>query len=135
MARELDLDRKTVRRCLGQAARGTNGPGDRYKVAKCIQTEPVFCGFGRSAHSKVMSVSVQRGEIVTAPRYVRSKGRTGRVVRLLWRMARAGSAPVPTESREAPRWISGHGVGYSLARDPATYLGVYIRDDPSIDAV
>ena len=31
---------------------------DRYKVAKCIQAEPVFCGFGRSAHSKVISVSV-----------------------------------------------------------------------------
>ena len=27
-------------------------------VAKCIQAEPVFCGFGRSAHSKVISVSV-----------------------------------------------------------------------------
>ena len=34
---------------------------DRYKVAKCIQAEPVFCGFGRSAHSKVISVSVLRG--------------------------------------------------------------------------
>ena len=33
---------------------------DRYKVAKCIQAEPVFCGFGRSAHSKVISVSVLR---------------------------------------------------------------------------
>ena len=33
---------------------------DRYKVAKCIQEEPVFCGFGRSAHSKVISVSVLR---------------------------------------------------------------------------
>ena len=31
---------------------------DRYKVAKCIQAEPVFCGFGRSAHSKVIFVSV-----------------------------------------------------------------------------
>ena len=31
---------------------------DRYKVARCIQAEPVFCGFGRSAHSKVISVSV-----------------------------------------------------------------------------
>ncbi len=31
---------------------------DRYKVAKCIQAEPAFCGFGRSAHSKVISVSV-----------------------------------------------------------------------------
>ena len=31
---------------------------DRYKVAKCIRAEPVFCGFGRSAHSKVISVSV-----------------------------------------------------------------------------
>ena len=33
---------------------------DRYKVAKCIQAEPVFCGFGPSAHSKVISVSVLR---------------------------------------------------------------------------
>ena len=33
---------------------------DRYKVAKCIQAEPVFCAFGRSAHSKVISVSVLR---------------------------------------------------------------------------
>ena len=33
---------------------------DRYKVAKYIQAEPVFCGFGRSAHSKVISVSVLR---------------------------------------------------------------------------
>ena len=30
---------------------------NRYKVAKCIQAEPVFCGFGRSAHSKVISVT------------------------------------------------------------------------------
>ena len=35
------------------------GDRDRYKVAKCIQAEPAFCGFGRSAHSKVISVSVR----------------------------------------------------------------------------
>ena len=38
---------------------------DRYKVAKWIQAEPVFCGFGRSAHSKVISVSV-----LTLPKFI-----------------------------------------------------------------
>ena len=41
----------------GRPGRGRKD-SDRYKVAKCIQAEPVFCGFGRSAHSKVISVSV-----------------------------------------------------------------------------
>ncbi len=37
---------------------GYSKDSDRYKVAKCIHAEPVFCAFGRSAHSKVISVSV-----------------------------------------------------------------------------
>ena len=31
---------------------------DRYKVANCIQAQPVFYGFARLAHGKVISVSV-----------------------------------------------------------------------------
>ena len=48
---------------------------DRYKVAKCIQAEPVFCGFGRSAHSKVISVSVLRASSASATRPRRSAAR------------------------------------------------------------
>ena len=44
---------------------------DRYKVAKCIQAEPVFCGFGRSTHSKVISVSVLRGNLDESSERVR----------------------------------------------------------------
>ena len=32
--------------------------GDRYKVANCIQAQPVFYGFARLAHGKVISVGV-----------------------------------------------------------------------------
>ena len=46
--------RKFLARLQGEIAKDR----DRYKVAKRIQAEPVFCGFGPSAHSKVISVSV-----------------------------------------------------------------------------
>ena len=56
----------TFREAAANRARWRNNKttakdSDRYKVAKCIQAEPVFCGFGRSAHSKVISVSVLTG--------------------------------------------------------------------------
>ena len=48
-------------RTQGERSRREGGKGsDRYKVAKCIQAEPVFCSFWRSAHSKVIAVSVLR---------------------------------------------------------------------------
>ena len=69
---------------------------DRYKVAKCIQAEPVFCGFGRSAHSKVISVSVLSITRRLRPRMVPGSGtpaattnagaasRLQSAIRLLW---------------------------------------------------
>ena len=39
---------------------GERKDGDRYKVANCIQAQPVFYGFARLAHGKVISVGVLR---------------------------------------------------------------------------
>ena len=55
--------------CAVEASRQRNfhrdrKDSDRYKVANCIQAQPVFYGFARVAHGKVISVSVLKGRAV-----------------------------------------------------------------------
>ena len=47
--------------CLREGARSYAKDSDRYKVANCTHAQPVFYGFPRFAHGKVISVSVLSG--------------------------------------------------------------------------